>query len=106
MFEHANNGKISIERIVEKMVHNPAILFRIEKRGYIREGYFADLVVVEPNSGETVNTDNILYQCGWSPFEGNTFKGSIEKTLLNGQWAYDQGKINPKSAAMALTFDR
>ena len=53
-----------------------------------------------------VEKTDLLYQCGWSPFEGNTFKGSIEKTLLNGQWAYDQGKINPKSAAMALTFDR
>src|SRR6056300_265605 len=101
-----HQNRISLEKIVEKACHNPAILFDVKDRGYLREGYFADLVVVDLDLEYKVKKPDLLYQCGWSPFEGTTFKGSVEKTLLNGQWAYDQGKINPKSAAMALTFDR
>lgn len=104
MFEHAENGKISIERIVEKMAHNPAILFRIEKRGYIREGYFADLVVVEPNSGEMVCADNILYQCGWSPFEGTRFSHRIDKTFVNGNIVYEKDQIIESGNGERLSF--
>ena len=101
-----HQNRISLEKIVEKACHNPAILFDIKDRGYLREGYFADLVVIDLDREQTVEKQDLLYKCGWSPFEGTTFKGVVEKTLLNGQWAYSQGKINPKSAAMALTFDR
>ena len=101
-----HQNRITLEKIVEKACHNPAILFDIKDRGYIREGFFADLVIIDLDKKHTVNKKDLLYKCGWSPFEGITFKGIVEKTLLNGQWGYNQGKILPKSAAMALTFDR
>jgi dihydroorotase len=101
-----HQNKISLEKIVEKACHNPAIIFEIKDRGYIREGYFADLVVIDLERKLTVKKEDLLYKCGWSPFEGTTFKGSVEKTLLNGQWAYNQGEFLPVSAAMALKFDR
>ena len=104
MLEHAKNGKITIERIVEKMAHNPAILFRIEKRGYIREGYFADLVVVEPNAGETVKKNNIFYQCGWSPFEGIRFSHRIDKTFVNGNIVYEKDQIIEAGNGERLSF--
>ena len=104
MFEHAKNGKISIERIVEKMAHNPAILFRIEKRGYIREGYFADLVVVEPRSSETVASENILYQCAWSPFEGTKFSHRIDRTFVNGKIVYENDKVIEAGNGKRLHF--
>ena len=106
MMEAYHNGKISIEKMVEKMCHNPAILFQIEKRGYIREGYFADLVLVNPNNPRTVNKANILYKCGWSPFEGSTFKSRITHTILNGTIVYDNAHFTNHNAAMRLTFDR
>lgn len=105
MFEHAKNGKISIERIVEKMAHNPAILFRIEKRGFLREGYFADLVVVKPEAGEVVAKENILYQCQWSPFEGTKFSYSIDKTFVNGSLVYDRGQIIEAGIGNRLSFN-
>ena len=105
MFEHAKNGKISIERIVEKMAHNPAILFRIEKRGYLREGYFADLVVVKPEASEIVAKENILYQCQWSPFEGTKFSYSIDKTFVNGSLVYDRGEIIEAGNGKRLSFN-
>ena len=105
MFEHAKNGKISIERIVEKMAHNPAILFRIEKRGFLREGYFADLVVVKPEAGEVVTKENILYQCQWSPFEGTKFSYSIDKTFVNGSLVYDRGQIIEAGIGNRLSFN-
>lgn len=105
MFEHAKNGKISIERIVEKMAHNPAILFRVEKRGYIREGYFADLVVVKPEASEIVAKENILYQCQWSPFEGTKFSYSIDKTFVNGSLVYDRGEIIEAGNGKRLSFN-
>jgi dihydroorotase len=104
MFEHAKNGKISIERIVEKMAHNPAILFRIENRGYIREGYFADLVVVSPSPSETVTTENILYQCGWSPFEGTQFSHRIDQTFVNGKLVYEKGNVLEAGNGQRLSF--
>ena len=106
MFEHAKNGKISIERIVEKMAHNPAILFQIEKRGFIRKGYYADLILVDPHNPWTVTKDNILYKCGWSPFEGTTFKSRITHTILNGALVYHNAQFSKQNAAMRLTFER
>lgn len=106
MLEKSSERMISIERVVEKMAHAPAILFRVEKRGYIREGYYADLVVVNPNSKETVEKSNILYKCGWSPFEGVTFNHSIEKTFVNGRLVYDEGSIIEGTNGMRLKFER
>ncbi|MDA9028286.1 MAG: dihydroorotase [Flavobacteriaceae bacterium] len=106
MMEAHHNGKISIEKMVEKMCHNPAILFQIEKRGYIKEGYFADLVLVNPNNPWTVNKDNILYKCEWSPFEGSTFKSRVTHTILNGTVVYENAKFTNQNAAMRLTFNR
>jgi dihydroorotase len=106
MMEAHHNGKISIEKMVEKMCHNPAILFQIEKRGYIKEGYFADLVLVNPNNPWTVNKDNILYKCEWSPFEGSTFKSRVTHTSLNGTVVYENAKFTNQNAAMRLTFNR
>lgn len=106
MLEKFHDGSISLEKIVEKMCHNPAILFQIEKRGYIKEGFFADLVLVNPNNPWTVTKDNILYKCGWSPFEGTTFKSTISHTFVNGQLIYDQGKFDNSTKGKRLTFDR
>ncbi len=104
MLEKMEQGKISIEKIVEKMAHSPAELFRIKDRGYIREGYFADLVVVE-NNAFTVTKDNILYQCGWSPFEGHTFPYRISKTFVNGNLVYNNGKLIEHSLGERLMFE-
>lgn len=93
MFELCKQGKISKEKVVDKMCHAPATLFRIVKRGYIREGYYADLVLVNPNKNYTVNQENILYKCKWSPLENETFTTSIEKTFLNGELAFADGKV-------------
>lgn len=101
-----NQGKISLEKIVQKACHNPAILFDVKDRGYLREGYFADLVVLNLDYEFEVVKEDLLYQCGWSPFEGILFKGAVERTLLNGQWVFTEGKVHPESAAMELTFDR
>jgi dihydroorotase len=105
MLEFYHTKKISLNKIVEKMSHNVADLFRIEKRGYIREGYFADLVLVNLNKPQTVTKENILYKCGWSPFEGYTFKSSIEKTFVNGNLVYDNGKFDESVFGNRLTFN-
>ena len=106
LLEAYKAGKISLEKIVEKACHAPAICFEIEKRGYIREGYFADAVLVNLNEKYTVTKENILYKCGWSPFEGHTFPALIHKTIVNGHVVYDQGVINEQSKGMRLRFDR
>ncbi len=106
LLEASKAGKISIEKLVEKSAHNPAILFEIEKRGFLREGYYADLVLVDPNRPWTVEKDNILYQCGWSPFEGTTFSHSIDTTFVNGQKVYEKGCIIECDSAMRLRFNR
>ncbi|MBU2950742.1 dihydroorotase [Tamlana agarivorans] len=106
MLEMHHRGKISLEDVVEKMCHNPAILFQVEKRGYIKEGYFADLVLVDLNNPWTVNKDNILYKCGWSPFEGTTFKSRITHTFLNGSLVYQNAEFKNVKAAKRLTFTR
>ena len=104
MLEHVKKGKITIERVVEKMAHNPAILFRVKERGFIREGYYADLVVIDPNRSHHVNTGNLLYKCGWSPFEGITFSNSIDKTFVNGHLAYAEQQIIESQNGMRLNF--
>jgi dihydroorotase len=106
MFEFWHRGKISLEKVVEKMCHNVAELFQIEKRGYIREGYYADLVLIDANTEWTVSKENILYKCGWSPFEGETFHSKVEKTFVNGHLVYDNGKFDETAMGMRLSFSR
>ena len=106
MLEAHFQGKITVEKLVQKMAHNPAILFQIEKRGFIKPGYFADLVLVHPNDPWTVSKDNILYHCGWSPFEGTTFKAKITHTFVNGHLAYANGQVSEIKAGKRLLFDR
>jgi dihydroorotase len=95
-------GLISLEKIIEKMCHNVAILYQIEKRGFIREGYFADLVVVDLNLNWTVEKNNILYKCGWSPLEGTTFQNKITHTFVNGNLVYAEGEFNESIKGLAL----
>ena len=106
MLEMYHEEKISLEKIVEKMCHNPAILFEIEKRGYIKEGYYADLVLVDLNNPWTVTKENILYKCKWSPFEGSTFKSRISHTFVNGKLAYKNFKVYEERNGKRLTFNR
>ncbi len=104
MLEKVKQGKITIERVVEKMAHAPAILFKIQNRGFIREGYFADLVVVDAIP-QTVAKENILYKCAWSPFEGTTFSHSIIKTFVNGNLVFENGKIIEGTTGARMTFN-
>ena len=106
MLELVKQGKITIEKVVEKMAHNPAILFNIKDRGYIREGYFADLVLVNPNLPQTVSKTNLLYKCGWSPFEGFTFSNSINSTFVNGHLVYHQGQFDESQKGARLLFNK
>lgn len=106
MLELVEQGKITIEKVVEKMAHAPALMFDIRERGFLREGYFADLVVVDPDKSLTVSRSNILYKCGWSPFEGTTFSNSVESTFVNGNLVYENGKIIEGSNGSRLLFDR
>tara|TARA_B110000046_G_scaffold185647_1_gene228291 strand:- start:6970 stop:8310 length:1341 start_codon:yes stop_codon:yes gene_type:complete len=106
ILEKVKEGVISIEKAVEKMSHNPAILFQIEKRGFIKEGYFADLVIIDTNKPQTVSKDNILYKCGWSPFEGSTFSSTITHTFVNGNLVYKNGAFNDKIKGKRITFNR
>lgn len=105
MMEHVKNGKITIERVVEKMAHSPAILFRIEERGFIREGYFADIVVVDAQHNYQVNNSNILYKCNWSPFEGYEFSSAIDKTFVNGNIVYENNQVIDGTVGMRLSFN-
>lgn len=106
LFEAHYQGKISVEKIVEKFCHNPAKIFKIEKRGFIREGYYADLVLVQPKQPWTVKKENILYKCGWSPFEGVNFKARISHTFVNGKLVYHNGKVKDILAGKRLLFER
>ena len=106
ILEKVKEGVISIEKAVEKMSHNPATLFEIEKRGYVKEGYFADLVLVDPKKSWRVSKDNILYKCGWSPFEGTTFSSTITHTFVNGSLMYKEGVFNEEVKGKRLTFNR
>lgn len=104
MLELAMEGRFTYEKVVEKMAHMPAELFRIEGRGYIRPGYYADLVLVDPSQSWTVAKENILYKCGWSPFEGYTFHHAIWKTFVNGQLAYSDGRVNESVRGMEVRY--
>lgn len=104
MLEFAKQGKLSLEKVIEKMCHLPAQLYAVEKRGYIREGYFADLVLVDPEKSFTVAKDNILYKCGWSPLEGMTFSSSVEKTFVSGHLAFDSGTFDESIKGKRLSF--
>lgn len=106
MLEKSKQGVIPIERVVEKMSHAVADLFRIDKRGYIREGYHADLVLVDPNQSITVDKSNILYKCGWSPFEGVTFSHTVTHTWVNGHLVYRDGTFDESQRGMRLEFNR
>jgi dihydroorotase len=102
MLEFYKQGLISLEKIAEKMCHNPAILYRIEKRGFIREGYFADLTIVDLNSSWTVSQENILSKCGWSPLDGTTFQAKVTHTFVNGNLVYENGRFNETIKGQAL----
>ena len=106
LFEMHRKGYITVEKLVEKIAHNPAILFEIKDRGYIREGYKADLVLINPNAPWTVTKENIAYKCGWSPFEGTTFRARVTHTFVNGHLAYENGKIAKITSGERLTFNR
>ena len=106
MFEAHHQGKITVEKIVEKMCHNPAKIFKIEKRGFVKEGYFADLVIVNPSLPWSVKPENILAKCGWSPFENYTFKSRITHTFVNGELVYNNFKVKDIRAGKRLLFDR
>ncbi len=104
MLEIHRQGKITLEKIVEKMSHNPAILFRIKERGFVREGYFADLVLVDMNRPWQVEKKNILYKCGWSPFEGQEFQSMVTHTIVSGHLAYEEGIFNEEKKGERLLF--
>ena len=106
MFEAHHQGKISIEKIVEKMCHNPAKIFKIEKRGFIKEGFYADLAIVNSRLPWNVKKENILAKCGWSPFEGYNFKSRITHTFVNGQLVYENFKVKETPVGMRLLFNR
>lgn len=106
LFQAHKQGKLSIEKIVEKTAHNPAIVFQVEKRGFIEKGYHADIVIVDTNAKWTVDKQNILYKCGWSPFEGQEFDSAITHTFVNGHLVYDQGVVASEKVGQRLLFDR
>ena len=106
LMEKVRDGVLPIEMIVQKMCHNPAILFDIDKRGYLREGYYADLTAVAPNEPWTVQKENIRYKCGWSPFEGQEFHARVLYTFVNGHPAFELGRLSDERHARRLTFDR
>jgi len=105
MLGYVQQGRISIEKMVEKMCHAPATCFHIENRGYLREGYWADLVLVDPNAPYTVSRENILYKCGWSPLENVTFPMSIDKTIVNGNVVFEDGRVNDSVFGQRLRFN-
>lgn len=106
MLTKSAEGKIPLTRVIEKMCHAPAICFNVHNRGFIREGYFADLVLVDLNKPYIVQKNNLLYKCGWSPMEGTTFTATVITTFVNGNIVYDNGNIIEGSNGQRLTFDR
>ena len=106
MFEAHLKGKISVEKIVEKMCHNPAKIFNIEKRGFIKEGYYADLAIVNTHLPWVVKKENLLYKCGWSPLEGTNFKSRVTHTFINGKLVFQNGKVKNIKAGQRLLFER
>ncbi len=106
MLDFYKDGKITLEQIVEKMAHAPAVCFEVEKRGFIREGFWADMVLVDPEEKTTVDTNNIYYKCGWSPFEGHTFNSAITHTFVNGNLVYQNGIFDESVKGQRLLFER
>ncbi|WP_410878758.1 dihydroorotase [Myroides sp. DW712] len=106
LFEAKKQGRITVEKIVEKTAHNPAILFQIEKRGFLKEGYHADIVLIDPNASWEVNQENILYKCGWSPFEGETFSSKVTHTFVNGCLVYEKDEVKEMRCGQRLLFER
>lgn len=106
MLHYVQEGKISLEKVVEKMSHAVANCFQIKERGYIREGYYADLVLMDMNRPNTVSKENILYKCGWSPLEGFRFPASVTHTFINGQLVYGNGVFDESQMGLRLQFDR
>ena len=106
MLEHARQGKISPEKVVQKMAHAPADCFQIDRRGSAREGYWADLVLVDPNQRTHVTPESILYQCGWSPLLGETFNHRITHTFVSGKLVYESGTFKTEKAGQRLAFNR
>ncbi|MDA3893735.1 MAG: dihydroorotase [Salinivirgaceae bacterium] len=106
MLEMANQNKIDLKTVVEKMCHAPAKLFQVNKRGYLKEGYYADIVLVDLQKSQTISSNNILYKCGWSPFEGQSFGSTITHTFINGAMVYNNGEFKEDFRGKALTFDR
>lgn len=106
IFEKIKEGVISVEKAVEKMCHNPAKIFKIEKRGFIKEGFYADIVLIDPKKTWTVSKNNILYKCKWSPFEGTKFSSKVTHTFVNGTLVYQNGKFNDLKKGKRLIFNR
>jgi dihydroorotase len=106
MLECYHQGRIALPKVVEKMSHAPATLFNVEKRGYLREGYWADLVLVDLEGGTTVSRENIHYKCGWSPLEGTTFRSAITHTVVSGHLAYAEGRFDESATGKRLLFNR
>jgi dihydroorotase len=106
MLHYVREGRITIEKVAEKMSHAVATCFNIKDRGFIREGYYADLVIVDPQRTTTVEKENILYKCGWSPLENMTFPAAVTHTFVNGQLVYENGIWNESNKGQRLTFDR
>lgn len=105
MWNLVNQGYLSLPDLIEKMTHNPAKIFKIKNRGYIREGYYADLVLVDDKVKETISTEKLKYKCGWSPYENFTLPISIKKVWVNGNLILDDGKLNDIKSAQALIFE-
>jgi dihydroorotase len=105
MLDFYHQGKISLERIVEKMCHAPAVCFNIKDRGFIEEGYYADLAIIDLEKPYTVQKDNILYKCGWSPLEGKTFKGTIDTTIVSGHIAFHNGQFDESVKGKRMFFE-
>jgi dihydroorotase len=106
MLQYVKEGRITIERVVEKMSHAVADCFQIADRGYIREGYYADLVLVNMQQPTTISKENILYKCGWSPLEGTTLPATITHTFVNGHLVYGNGQWDESNKGMRLQFNR
>lgn len=106
MLEQVKNGRFKLTDLVQKMAHHPAEIYRMVDRGYIREGYYADLVLIDPTGIETVSKENMHYQCGWSPLEGETFHHRIEKTFVSGHCVYDQGQFNTTQQGLRVQFEK
>ena len=104
MLELAMEGRFTYEKVVDKMAHKPAELFHIDRRGYIRPGYYADLVLIDPNKTWTVSKENILTKCGWSPFEGYTFHHAVDTTWVNGEVVWQDGQIRNEVHGKELKY--